>query len=713
MRTRIGSAASLRRRPPARRRTGYRLTLEALEARAVPANSFLQTNLLSDISGIAQNTDTHTPPQLLNPWGLAEGPTGPFWVSDNGSGLSTLYNGAGQQQALTVTIPPPNGSPPGTLATPTGAVFNGSPTDFVVTANGKSGPASFLFATEDGTISGWNFGVNKNNAIRMVDNSGAGAVYKGLTLGTDPDGRDLIYAANFHDGTIDVFDTHFRPTEVGGSFADARIPADFAPFNVQNLNGLLYVTYAKQKPGKHDDLAGPGNGFVDVFTTNGKLVTRLASNGPLNSPWGLAIAPPGFGDFGGDLLIGNFGDGRINIFDPQSGHFRGQLDDPLGRPVTIGGLWALHFGNGSAVGGDARTLYFTAGLNDEADGLFGSLRATHPVTAGSNSSPLFLQTNLVSDVVGLARTPDANLVNPWGLTAGPTTPFWVSDNGAGVSTLYNGSGQPQPAGSPLTVTIPAPAGATGGPTGVVFNGGGGFNVTANGKTGSSMFLFASDTDTISGWSPRVDRNNAVIAVPHSAAGASYTGLALATNGGQTLLYAANEGQGTIDVFNSSFTPVVLGPHPFQDPNLPAGLMPYNIQLINGQLYVTYEKPDGGVPGDGAIDIFRTDGVLVRRFATGGPLFSPWGLALAPAGFGRYGGDLLVGNEEDGHINVYSPKGIFIDQLRDLSGKPIVIGGLWGLMFGNNNVAGNSNTLFFNAGIGDYHHGLFGSLQPVS
>jgi len=354
------------------------LVAMAFVSRPIQAKSggfYRQTNLVSDLPKIAKFQD----PNLVNPWGLSHGPATPWWVSDNGKGVSTLYKGDGTPfpvgSPLVVTIPPPSG---GTSSAPTGNVFNGT-SDFVVTKNNVSGPSLFIFATEDGTISGWNLTVDKTNAIREVDNSASGAVYKGLALGHNASGN-FLYATNFHAGTIDVFDAHFASAKLAGSFTDPNLPpcndptkACFAPFGIQNINGKLYVTYALQKlPDKHDDQAGPGNGFVDVFDTNGHLLQRLISRGQLNSPWGLALAPTGFGRFGKDLLVGNFGDGHINAYEPGTGAFRGQLKDQRGNPITINGLWALGFGNG-ALAGPTDTLFFTAGINDEADGLFGSI----------------------------------------------------------------------------------------------------------------------------------------------------------------------------------------------------------------------------------------------------------------------------------------------------------------------------------------------------
>ncbi len=335
---------------------------------------YRQTNLVSDIPGKARVTDAN----LVNPWGLSHGPTTPWWVSDNGKGVSTLYKGDGTPfpvgSPLVVTIPPPAGKPAGTTSAPTGNVFNGT-SDFVVTGSGGSGPSRFIFATEDGTISGWNPTADPTHAILKVDNQNttSGPVYKGLALGHNKSGN-FLYATNFRFGTIDMFDTHFN---LVGSFTDSTLSNDcpftgqcFAPFGIQNINGNLYVTYALQKPGKHDDQAGPGNGFVDVFDTSGNLIQRLVSHGTLNSPWGLVLAPEGFGRFGKDLLVGNFGDGRINAYELDTGSFRGQLKDQKGNSIAINGLWALGFGNG-ALAGPTDTLFFTAGINDEADGLFG------------------------------------------------------------------------------------------------------------------------------------------------------------------------------------------------------------------------------------------------------------------------------------------------------------------------------------------------------
>jgi uncharacterized protein (TIGR03118 family) len=316
---------------------------------------YQQTNLVSDLPGLAANTDAN----LVNPWGVSFGPAGPFWVSGNATGVTSLYNSGGTPLPLVVTIPPPGGSPPGTASKPTGQVFNGSANFALAT-----GASRFIFATEDGTIAAWNAGTT---AALVVDNS-ASAVYKGLGIDSS---QSNLYAANFSSGKIDKFGSSFNYL---GSFADPTLPAGYAPFNVQNLNGKLYVAYAKQNPGTADDEPGLGNGFVDIFDPGSNTFARLVSQGVLDSPWGLAIAPADFGSFSNDLLVGNFGDGRINAYDPVSGNLLGQLSDAQGMAIQIDGLWALTFGNGGNAG-SKNALYFTAGINNEADGLFGKLEA--------------------------------------------------------------------------------------------------------------------------------------------------------------------------------------------------------------------------------------------------------------------------------------------------------------------------------------------------
>jgi uncharacterized protein (TIGR03118 family) len=342
--------------------------------RHVAPTTFTQTNLISDGSVPAQKTD----PNLINPWGVSHSPTSPFWISDNGTGLTSIDSLTAGSVTLNVipavTIAPATPDDDQTAA-PTGQVFNSFASSGAFTLmNGK--PATFLFATEDGTISGWNGGAKSiiavNESINPAEGSetlGLGAVYKGLAIAQTDDGP-MLYAANFRHGTVDMFGQNFDEVK---SLSDPDVPTGFAPFNVQVLGDKLFVTFAMQDDAKHDDVAGQGNGFVDEFDLEGHLLHRVASGGPLNSPWGLAIAPDSFGKFAGDLLVGNFGDGTIDAFDlNHHDKFDGQLTDASGNPIAIPDLWELIPGNGGSAG-DQNTIYFTAGLQNESQGLFGSL----------------------------------------------------------------------------------------------------------------------------------------------------------------------------------------------------------------------------------------------------------------------------------------------------------------------------------------------------
>lgn len=320
--------------------------------------NYVQTNLVSDRPGTATNTDSN----LRGAWGVSESPTSPFWVSNAASGTSTLYNTAGAPQTTVVTIPP---APNGRVKTgaPTGQVFNG--TGGFLLDNGR--PASFLFATLDGTISAWNGGAA---ATIKVDNNAKGASYTGLAIGISDRGPTL-YAADAANGRVDAWDTNFRPIQFAGGFLDVALNSAYVPFNIQRLGRRLFVTYALPQPGSHFT-AGPGTGAVNMFDLNGNIIQRLASEGHLNAPWGVAIAPGQFGTASHALLVGNFGDGKINVFDPFFGDFLGTLEDGKGNPIVIPGLWALVFGNGGN-GGDPNTLYFAADI-DGSHGLFGTLR---------------------------------------------------------------------------------------------------------------------------------------------------------------------------------------------------------------------------------------------------------------------------------------------------------------------------------------------------
>ena len=339
-------------------------------ARRADAAGYRQTNLVSDVPGRAPVTD----PNLVNPWGVSVAQPTFLWVADNASGVSTLYDGTGTPAApfgpdpLVVIIPPAAG---GTIAAPTGIVFNGTG-GFPAVPGSPSTTSFFIFATEDGTISGWNPAADVTHALLRVDNSSAGTIYKGLALASNASGN-FLYATDFHGGKIDVFDSSFAPATLAGSFTDPNLPAGFAPFGIQAIGSQLYVTYAKQDRAREDDVKGRGLGFVDVFDTDGNLVKRLASNGTLNAPWGIVLAPADFGDLSNDVLIGNFGDGRISAFDPATNEFKGLLKDAKGKAIKIPGLWGLSFGSGTPIGGPANSLFFAAGMANEHHGLFGTL----------------------------------------------------------------------------------------------------------------------------------------------------------------------------------------------------------------------------------------------------------------------------------------------------------------------------------------------------
>ncbi len=324
----------------------------AIAPACVQADTFTQTNLVSDVSGLAANTD----PNLKNPWGVSFSPTSPFWVSDQATGVATLYNATGVPNALVVTIPGTTTGPQG----PTGQVFN-STTGFLLT-NGNGLKATFIFDGLNGVISGW------NGTTAVVQATTPGAVYTGLALATSATGPTLYAANSTPGGGINVFSSGFAPETLAGNFTDPNLPAGFVPFNIQNLNGNLYVTYMGSS------LSG---GIVDEYDTNGNFITRIATNGPLAAPWGIVFAPSGFGAYSNDLLIGNFGNGEIDVYDPTTDAFLGTLDGSNGQPLVNDFLWALET---RAPGGtfDPNAVYFTAGINGQQDGLFGEITANTP-----------------------------------------------------------------------------------------------------------------------------------------------------------------------------------------------------------------------------------------------------------------------------------------------------------------------------------------------
>ena len=353
--------------------TSFALALAfAITTNARADSGYQVQNLVSDGFVAAKNP---TPdPNLVNAWGLAFSATSPAWIADNGTGLSTLYDGNGNIISLVVQIPSPSAL---TGGTPTGIVANvsTSATSFAVTG----GSSKFIFATEDGIIAGWPGGTQ---AIIAVDNSNPPppampAVYKGIALSAGGSGQ-LLYATDFRNGRVDVFSNTFAPATLpAGAFNDPNLPSGYAPFGIQAISGNIYVTYAKQVLGSDDEAHGQGLGVVDVYDPNGVLLDRVATHGKLNAPWGIAMAPAGFGKFSNSLLIGNFGDGTINAYDPRTHELLGQLRGQDGKTIKIDGLWALEFGNGFN-SQPVNTLFFTAGPDDENHGLFGRIDPPAP-----------------------------------------------------------------------------------------------------------------------------------------------------------------------------------------------------------------------------------------------------------------------------------------------------------------------------------------------
>jgi uncharacterized protein (TIGR03118 family) len=367
------------------------LSVERLESRYLLSAGYAATNLVSDTPGLA----VHTNKNLVNPWGFAETPQGEFRVSANGTGESLLLNARGNVLGKPVIIPTPSDSPLGAVAAPDGSALN-TTSDFVISHGGRSAPATFIISTEDGTIAGFNPKVDRNQAVIGADLSDSGAVFKTLTLGTDAHGN-VIFASDFHNDQVDIFDKNFQ---LVGSFTDPNPHVGFAPFGVHNINGTLFVTFAKQDDPNdaHDDVEGAGNGFIDEFTTDGAFIKRFATGSALqpggldvlNSPFGAAVAPANFGQFSSTpnnpvLLIGNFGSSQISAFNMNTGAFLGQLSDVQGHPLVLNGgiqesdmkgLWGIRFGNGHG-GADANTLFFAAGINAEGDGLFGEVTAVN------------------------------------------------------------------------------------------------------------------------------------------------------------------------------------------------------------------------------------------------------------------------------------------------------------------------------------------------
>lgn len=360
------------------RKLAHGLLTASIALTALPslvlAQHYKQTNLVSNLPGVAATTD----PNLVNAWGISRGSGTPWWVSDNGMGVTTLYTGTGSAASLVVTIPAADSG----TGTPTGQIFNGSQ-DFQLT---PGNPAKFLFVTEDGTVSGWNPAVAPTTAVIKV-NTHSASVFKGMAVATVTDSHgnatNYLYVADFRKARVNVYDTNFHriSMEDDDAFRDGRVPHGFAPFNVQNIGGNLYVSWAKQDSAKHDEVDGAGLGFVSVFSPTGRLLHRLQWTKWFNAPWGMAQAPSDFGIYSHDILVGQFGSGMILAFDPVTGALKGSLMDANNAPIAINGLWGISFGSGGA-SGSATALYFAAGLNDEQDGLFGNITAVENTFGG-------------------------------------------------------------------------------------------------------------------------------------------------------------------------------------------------------------------------------------------------------------------------------------------------------------------------------------------
>jgi uncharacterized protein (TIGR03118 family) len=381
----LASTAILRRAVPAALLAlGLTVGIPSMAAPTDKTNSYQPHTLVSNGGVPADHTDTH----LRNSWGVAFNPAGFVWVTNNHDGTSTLYDGKGVPSPATpnppgplvVTIPPASGSGAGS---PTGIVFNWT-NDFEVTDGTKKGIAKFIFASEDGVISGWAPDVDRTHA-QIAATADDGAVYTGIAIAGNGADHFRLYAADFLGKKIDVYDEKFHKISVSGGFVDTKLPKDFSPFNIQNIQGNLYVAYAKKEPDGDEEIQGPGLGFVDVFNADGVLLLRFAKHGSLNAPWGLALAPSGFGRFSNDVLVGNLGDGTISAFNPEDGHFEGQLKGPDGKPLKIDGLWGIAFGNG-ILDQQVDTLFFAAGPNGEEDGAYGRVDFV-PSAKGKGGGP--------------------------------------------------------------------------------------------------------------------------------------------------------------------------------------------------------------------------------------------------------------------------------------------------------------------------------------
>jgi uncharacterized protein (TIGR03118 family) len=658
----------------------------SLEGGTVPSG-YVQTALVSDIPGFAPNTDRN----LVNPWGFSETSAGQFRVAGNGSGRAILLDAQGEKSGADVIIPPPAGSPPGATSTPNGVVAN--PTSgFVITFKGRSAPATLLFSTEDGTIAGWNPALSQTHAVIAADQSGNGAVYKLLALGTNTQGT-FIFATNFHNGTIDIFDSSFHLVHFGpNAFVDPTtgpdaIPSDFAPFGVKNVNGTLFVTYAKQDAAKHDDVAGVGNGFIDEFDTSGTFIRRFVTPGLLNSPIGAAIAPANFGQFSNDVLIGNFGDSHVNAFDPTTGAFLGQLTDTNGNPLVLNGgfketdtkgLWGIGFGNG-ADGAGTNSLFFATGINEENDGLFGKVDVA-PARSGS------LLGNLASaPEQTISTVPPNGDLNPYGVAF---VPQGFQGNGVlrpGDLLVSNFNNSTNTQGTGTTIVRITPDGQQS----VFFPGAPGLGLTtALGVLRSGFVIVGNVPTDANGVAQQgslliLDANGKLVAtLSDSALLDGPWDLALNDQGGRAQVFVANVLSGTVSRIDlviprggtpmvESITQIASGYAHRTDPTA----------LVVGPTGLAYDPRTDTLyvasTADNAIYAIRDASETEHNHGTGRVVFSdptflhgPLGLVLAP------NGDLIIANgdavnTDPNHLNELveiTPTGKFVAQFQLDSGS---------------------------------------------
>ncbi|MGD0868661.1 MAG: TIGR03118 family protein [Bryobacteraceae bacterium] len=560
------------------------LTAARLASSATPANAYLVHNLVADQPGIADFTD----PNLINPWGFATSATSPFWLTDGGTGLSTVYSSNGTPSATKPSVPP---SAKGTTpSTPTGIVYNGTG-GFLV--QGKA--PSFIFVTADGALSAWASAVSATQAQLMVDNSASGAAYYGLAISaTTANAAPLLYAANFASGNIDVFDTNYKPVAMPGAFVDASVPAGYAPFNIQNLGGKLYVMYAKQNGVKSFAIAGAGLGYAAIFDLSGNLIKHLASNGPLNAPWGVAVAPATFGAFANDVLIGNFGDGTINAFDPNTGNALGALQDQNGNTISYPGLWGLILGNGGS-GGDANAIYLIAGGASQRHGVLASIQATPTITSVSNAADI--QTGIAQNTY----------ISVYGSDLAPITRNWTFSDFSGtklpasldgVSVTVNGIAAFVYYISPKQIDVLSPVDTTTGPVQVV--------VTDNGLVSNSL------SATMQAYSPAffLLKDNISIAALHANGGlvgatTLYAGLSTPAVSGETIgLYGTGFGQTTPAIASGTIvtTPSACATTPTATVGGASAQVTYCALVGAGLYQVNITIPAGTPSGNNAVVI---------------------------------------------------------------------------------------------------------------